>query len=64
MPPPLFFTNNKVCWLGFHALQKQMLVVDELDITGGVLKIAGIDNHLVYNRGLEPFGQFSDTVGK
>ena len=45
-------------------LQKQMLVVDEFDITGGVLKIASIDYHLIDDRGLDPFGQFSDTVGK
>jgi len=45
-------------------LQEQMLVVDEMDIAGGVLEITGIDYHLLDNRGLNPVRQFSDTVGK
>ena len=41
-----------------------MLVVDELDIAGGVLKIACIDYLLLGDRGIYPLGQLADAVSK
>ena len=49
-----------ISWISF---ERKVLVVDELDITGGVLKIASIDYHLIGDRGVDPFRQFNNAGG-